>query len=334
MKFSRFALFVVAMIAFAVLAPVFAQDATPESTPEGTPEATVAPAAEGAIVLNAPSSFIPEGMTYDSVNARFLVGSIAQGTIFAVADDGTVTPFIQDKALMGTFGLRADANKKRLYVTNADPSPYFGPDAKGNMMLGIYDLTSGALIHMVDLNAVAPDGRHADNDVTFDRDGNIYTTDSFSPVIYKVDPDGNASVFLTDPQFTSDSIGLNGLAYNVGGFLIVSNLGAGKLFKVPLSDPKSFTEITLENPISVDGMAFAPDGTLLVVGAQADQTLYKLSSDDGWKSAKVSATFDTSQLITAVTLEGVDPYVLYTSFDANPPPGTYQIVPATFSSAS
>jgi hypothetical protein len=33
-------------------------------------------------------------------------------------------------------------------------------------------------------------------------------------------------------------------------------------------------------------------------------------------------------LITAVTLEGDEPYVLYTSFDANPPAGSYQIVPA------
>src|SRR5262249_45675704 len=159
-----------------------------------------------------------------------------------------------------------------------------------------YDLTSGELIKMVDLNAIStPDGVHAVNDLTFDKDGNIYATDSFSPAIYKIDPDGNASVFLTDPQFTSDSIGLNGIGYDADGYLIVSNLGAGKLFKVPVDDPKSFSEIALQNSIHVDGMSFAPDGSLVVVGAQADQTLYKLTTTDDWKSATVAGTYKASQ---------------------------------------
>ncbi len=291
------------LAAFAVLFPVMAQDAT------------------------------PEGRTYDAINDRFIFGSITQGTVFTASDSGGVTPFIQDKALMGTFGMRADANYDRLYVTNADPSPYFGPTGNGNMMLGIYDLSTGDLIYMVDLNKVAPEGRQADNDVTFDKDGDIYVTDSFSPMLYKVDSESNASVFVTDAQFSSTSIGLNGIAYDADGYLIVSNLGAGKQFKVPVDDPKSFTEIALEKPISVDGKVLAPDGSLLVVGAQADQMLYKLTTNDDWKSAMVAATFKASQLITAVKLEGNEPYVLYTSFDANPPPGSYQIVPVGFSNS-
>jgi hypothetical protein len=33
----------------------------------------------------------PEGVEYDTLNGRFLVGSIGDGNVYAVADDGTLT---------------------------------------------------------------------------------------------------------------------------------------------------------------------------------------------------------------------------------------------------
>jgi hypothetical protein len=53
------------------------------------------------------------------------------------------------------------------------------------------------------------------NDAALDRQGNTYVSNSFSPVIYKVDREGNASVFFQDAGFNlpSGEFGFNGIQY-------------------------------------------------------------------------------------------------------------------------
>src|SRR5687768_3253163 len=63
-------------------------------------------------------SMHPEGIEWDAANERFLTGSLAQGTLFEIADDGTVTPFIEDEALTTTVGIHIDAETGRLLVAN------------------------------------------------------------------------------------------------------------------------------------------------------------------------------------------------------------------------
>jgi sugar lactone lactonase YvrE len=184
---------------------------------------------------------------------------------------------------------------------------------------------------MVDLNAIAPEGRHVANDVAVDADGNAYVTDSFSPVIYKVDPDGNASVFVTDPQLGNENLGLNGIAYHPDGYLIAAVTGAGTLVKIPLDNPTGLTPVQIDSPVPGDGLIFDSEGNLIAVGAQADQKVYKLSSEDEWATATVAGTYAASQLVTTAAVGEDDaPYVLYTSFDPAAPAGSYQIVPVAF----
>jgi hypothetical protein len=49
------------------------------------------------LILAKRPGFSPEGIEYDADRQRFLLSSLAEGTIFAVTDDGTVTPFVEDK---------------------------------------------------------------------------------------------------------------------------------------------------------------------------------------------------------------------------------------------
>lgn len=52
----------------------------------------------------------PEGLVYDEANGRFLISSLSEGTVYAVADDGTTTPFIEDPNLISSaLTLRGDA---------------------------------------------------------------------------------------------------------------------------------------------------------------------------------------------------------------------------------
>ena len=145
-------------------------------------------------------SFHPEGIEWDAANERFLTGSLTEGTIFEIADDGAVTPFIEDENLTATIGIHIDEENERLLVCNSDPAAFGDPSVTGIAQLGIFDLNTGELLHFLDLGALLPEGRHFCNDVTVDADGNAYVTDTFSPVIYQVTPDGEVSVFVQDDQ--------------------------------------------------------------------------------------------------------------------------------------
>ena len=138
--------------------------------------------------------FDPEGIEYDAQTERFLLGSLAEGTVFAVADDGSLTPFIEDENLIASVGLEIDESTNRLLVVNADSAMFSDPEHKGGADLGIYDLATGEQFHFVNLDNLAPDYRHFVNDVAVDEAGNAYVTDSLAPVIYQVTPDGEASI--------------------------------------------------------------------------------------------------------------------------------------------
>jgi len=141
------------------------------------------------LVLAKQPSLHPEGVEWDAVNGRFLVGSLTQGTVFAVADDGTVTPFAtSDNLAMGSVGIHIDKSTNRLLVAHSNPLVLGDAEVIGVAQLGIYDLATGEELHFVDLTALgALGGRFFANDVTSDADGNAYVTNSLSTVIYKVD---------------------------------------------------------------------------------------------------------------------------------------------------
>src|SRR5690606_35768773 len=85
------------LASFAAICALLAAGCTPE--PEA-PESAAAPpppaAPAGEVITAARGGFIPEGIEYDRANGRFLTGSIAEGSIFVIGRDGSVTPLISD----------------------------------------------------------------------------------------------------------------------------------------------------------------------------------------------------------------------------------------------
>ena len=137
------------------------------------PEAPATPAApQGEVITAERGGFIPEGVEYDQANGRFLTGSLAEGTIFTIERDGSVVPFVRDADLKSSIGIEADEPRDRLLVANSD-SAVFGGGGTGQAKLGVYNLTTGERLAMVDLAAVigtptAPS--YFANDVTVDGD--------------------------------------------------------------------------------------------------------------------------------------------------------------------
>jgi sugar lactone lactonase YvrE len=253
------------------------------------PAAFAADATPATITLKAPGS-LPEGIEYDTKNKRFLVGSLSEGTVYSVASDGTRKPFIQDPDLKSSVGIEVDEERNRLLVANSDRA-VFGGQGAGQAKLGIYDLTSGKRIAMIDLAAAGPAEAksHFANDLTVGKDGSVYVTNTMARVVYKVDPKHSVSVIVPN-SFGAGQVMLNGIVYHPSGYLLVAESTAGDIYKVSLSNPASLTKVKLPEQVNgADGIVWHPDGCLVVVRNDATKSVIALKSSDDWATARVDA---------------------------------------------
>ncbi len=320
------------LLPIAVAALVTACNQTPEPSAQAPSAAAPAPAAAvqpaGKVIVAKRSGFIPEGIEYDQANHRFLTGSLAEGTIFRVGEDGAVTPFATDPALVSSVGIEVDEPRDRLLVCNSDRSA-LQSGKPGQAKLGVYSLTTGERLAMVDLAAAIGEPKDSPayfaNDLTVDNDGNVYVTDTRMNVIYRVTPDYHASVLY---RFTSlpEGVALNGIVYDSNGYLLV--VAAANIYKVPVENPSAMTQVTVDEPVpGQDGAVWSADGPLAVVSNLADAPMVvKLASDDDWATAhRVGIAKLAGQATTAAAVGG-DIDVIHPHFNDQDPPTIEQAV--------
>jgi hypothetical protein len=265
--------------------------------------------------------FIPEGIEFDTVGRRLLTGSLVDGTVYEIANDGSLTAVVVDDELVSSVGIEADEPRDRLLVANSDRSVFDGT-GRGIAKLGVYRLSTGEKTAMVDLGAIAGGGGDSvvfANDVTVDDDGNAYLTDTRMNVIYRVDADYQASVFYRFEPITG--LGLNGIVYHEDGYLIVVAAGGqGLLYRVPLTDPSAARPIDLSQPATgADGLVWSADGRLVVVSNSTSSATAYVSSD-GWMSAELvaSAGFEGQATTGAAVDDQI--YVVQPHFNDDQPP--------------
>lgn len=293
-----------------------------------------------SIVFNHPG-LRPEGIEYHHQGEHFLVSSISEGTIFSVSDNGDFDVFIEDEDLGATLGIHIDDERKRLLVANNIFEP--GNPPKG--YLGIYDLVSGNRIAMVDLTELLTDAATVVNDITVDIDGNAYVTNHMSAVIYQIDLEGNAAIFIRDERLGHPMAGANGIEYHPDGYLLVGSSYNWAIFKVPLEDPTEMKQVELDIPIGPDGIFLHPDGTLIVAGfdfIEGDlnpQTIgekrvyatYMLESEDDWESASVVGRVATERFGTTTTIRDDVVYTILSDV-SDPTVESFEIIRIDFDS--
>jgi len=298
-----------------------AADTQPASPPPAQP------AAGGgelpAVITIERGGFIPEGIEYDQTNERILVGSLAEGTIFEIGTDGSMTPVVEDGDLVSSVGIEVDEERNRLLVCNADSS-VFAPDAAGpgQAMLGIYDLETGERLAMIDLAAAitdAPDdARYFANDVAVGADGTAYVTDTMMNVVYQVGADNQPSVL-----HRFEGAGPNGIVYHDAGFLLV--VGNGNLYKVPVDDPASTSQVMLPEPLEGgDGMVWTSDGRLAVV-SNSQSRVIALESGDDWMTAQLAGTASFEGQGTTAAVMGDELLVVKPHFNDQDPPSIERV---------
>lgn len=253
----------------------------------------------------------PEGIAYSAQLAKFLVTSIPLGKIGTVDTDGRYADLLTAPELIAGIGMKVAGN--RVFVCNSDQGRSVRSTpatTRQTAELLVFNLTTGALERRTDLDALIPaaDENFA-NDVTLAPDGTAYVTDSFSPVIYKVAPDGTASVLVRDAaRLGSTGFGLNGIVYHPNNYLIVANAGQGKLYKVDLANANAITEIVVANTsptansLPGDGLTLFNNDLYVVTGGSR---VAQVRTTDNWQTASV-VKYDATGYVGATTSVAVN----------------------------
>jgi sugar lactone lactonase YvrE len=253
-------------------------------------------------------NLFPEGVVYDKFNDRFYVSSTTRGDIGIVSADGSYTVFIDDPALTSTTGLEIDDARKLLYVSNAPGT------------VGVYDTRTGSRLHLVNLAALLPGAPIFINDIALDPQGNAYVTNSLTPVIYKITPDGTASIFFQNTAFAlpPGGFGFNGIEYgnSGGGYLLVAFTAGNQIIKIPVNDTESYSIVSLNALLNrPDGLLLSKDGKQLIVVNNAgggEGKVLSFMSNNKWESGTLSSSFSTGPVFpTTATTNGKEVFVLY-----------------------
>jgi sugar lactone lactonase YvrE len=208
--------------------------------------------------------FIPEGIAYDPASERFFVGSIHKGKIVSIGKNGEVSDFSSPgDGLWSVSGMKVDARRRILWASTTAFPQMAGHKTSDEGKAGVfkYDLATGKLLNKYLLSDTAE--RHALGDLTIDKTGRVYATDSVAPVIYSVAPGGNSlEVFLRDPVFNS----LQGLTFTKDEkILYVADYSKG-IFRVDIPS-KAITQIKPSKYVTllgIDGLYFR-GGNLIAI---------------------------------------------------------------------
>ena len=219
------------------------------------------------------SIWLPDGFAYPNGIAftelgGLVVGSVVSGNIAAI-DLGT-SPSVKfrsnERRFAGT-ALRYDAERGKLWTASPD---FLGEEVDGEIRrrphrLVVMDAESGEVEWSVEM----PDGGFP-NDIALDDRGGAFVTDTtMGRVVHIAEPGASPEIVAEGLDSQEGPLGPAGIALDKDGSLIVGMYSDGQLFRVrPAASggPAEVEEIALDQPIAnPDGMAFGPDGRLLVV---------------------------------------------------------------------
>jgi DNA-binding beta-propeller fold protein YncE len=244
------------------------------------------------INFTAPDTY-PEGIAFDSLRNVYYVSSARTGTIGIVTPEGDYSVLHADSLLKSTYGMKVHPDGNRLFVCvgDANYSKFTSDDTRKKMIrLIALDLESGKRLSDIDLSGLIP-GNHFGNDLVFDDQQNIYVTDSYAHAIYKITPNGQASVFAKDIKFETEGIGVNGLVYHPEGFLLVGNSSTGQIYRIDINNSQNVQKVAINQYfVGADGLLLTANDTLTVVVNGGNDKVFQLKTEDNWRTARICST--------------------------------------------
>ena len=182
----------------------------------------------------ADSTLWPEGVDRDPRTGDFYVASVRHRTILRVAEGGAERELWprDDRRLGAMLGVRVDPRRPVVWATTSgipQSSGWIPADSAIAALLRI-DARTGRIVRRWDL-PLAPRG-HVLGDLALGPRGDVYFTDSYHPVLYRLRPGADTLEQITHPLFRS----LQGMApTDDDRFVYVADYSRG-LLRVRLSD--------------------------------------------------------------------------------------------------
>ena len=179
------------------------------------------PIGESEIAFTLPESVaFPETISWDESRQKFLIGTLAEGSILAVGEDGQITELLkadEENGMWAVFDILVDQTRNRLWVTSAAVPVFSGFDAvdKGRSALFEFDLKTLKLIHRY---PVPVDGRpHILGSMALGPKGDIFIVDRVLPILYTKSADEQK---LKAVLASRDMISMRGIAIQPDGSVL------------------------------------------------------------------------------------------------------------------
>jgi len=179
------------------------------------------PVGESETVFVLPENVaMPETMEWDESRQKFLIGTITEGSIFAVGKDGQANELLradEKNGMWSVFDIKVDQERNRLWVSSA-ATPVFSrydPVDNGRSALFEFDLESLELIRRY---PVPVDGRpHILGSMALGPEGEVYLADRALPIIYKKAADEQK---LKAVLASRDMVSMRGIAMQPDGSIM------------------------------------------------------------------------------------------------------------------
>jgi hypothetical protein len=201
---------------------------------------------------------IPEGIAWDPVRGRFLIGSMRQRRIIE-SSNGAERDFVAPAAdgMPAVAGIRVDPLRGEVWAATFVETASIGFSESDRSALYAFDL-EGRFLRRLD----PPGGNNLMNDLVVGRDGTLYVTDSLAGAVWRVDPASREF----EPLLAPGSLHYpNGITFGPDG----SRLYVAHLFGIETIDPASGSRSAVRAPESIslggiDGLYFY-DRSLIAV---------------------------------------------------------------------
>ena len=224
----------------------------------------------------------PDGSVY--------IGSM-KGIVFRAPPGAAVAePWIRPTAkngILSLLGILTDAPHGTLWVCSS-PSSFRAPPAVGVAALMAFDLKTGVQKGVYPFPAPAG----ACNDITIDRDGSAYATDTPNGRIFLLKPGAKAlELFAEDAKLK----GIDGIVFSGDGTLYLNIVSKGQLMRVDRGGDgrmSGLTELVLSQPVA------GPDGFRLIAANR-----FLLAEGNSGKIDEV--TIDADHATVTVLKEGL-----------------------------
>ena len=177
---------------------------------------------------------LTEGLAFDPQTDRFFISSVHKRKIIEYDGNGESRQFNQNTgSLAGIFGMKVDENNRVLWAAGGALKFMEGYDdsLKGKSFLYKFNLDDGTLLAAYP--PPEPGEDHLFGDLTLDKAGNVYVSDSRSNAIYKLAKNGaSLETFIPSGYFIS----LQGITFSEDGSTLYAADYSQGIFKISVSE--------------------------------------------------------------------------------------------------